>query len=173
MLAIGRALMAAPRVLLLDEPSLGLAPKIVDQIFEIIRNISASGTTILLVEQNAAMALELAHRGYVRETVRVLMTGKSGELRDDPAVHLGAFERTSVVQTTASSHIASSGMKRRSSQSYLGSPVREICTLGSAWGDEYKKLSSLGVGTAAKASENSEAPQRATASRLVSTILRV
>src|SRR5258707_13020038 len=63
-------------------------------------------------------------------------------------------------------------MKRRSSQSHLGSPVQEICTLGSAWGDEFKRPRSLGEGTGAKASDNSEAPQRATASRLVSTILR-
>jgi branched-chain amino acid transport system ATP-binding protein len=93
MLAIGRALMAAPRVLLLDEPSLGLAPKIVDQIFEIIREINALGTTILLVEQNAAMALELAHRAYVLETGRVVLTGNAAELRNDPAVrraYLGA-----------------------------------------------------------------------------------
>jgi branched-chain amino acid transport system ATP-binding protein len=93
MLAIGRALMAAPRLLLLDEPSLGLAPKMVDQIFQIIREINASGTTILLVEQNAAMALELAHRAYVLETGRVVLAGEAAKLRDDPAVrraYLGA-----------------------------------------------------------------------------------
>jgi branched-chain amino acid transport system ATP-binding protein len=93
MLAIGRALMAAPRLLLLDEPSLGLAPKMVDQIFQIIREINASGTTILLVEQNAAMALELAHRAYVLETGRVVLAGEAAKLRDDPALrraYLGA-----------------------------------------------------------------------------------
>jgi branched-chain amino acid transport system ATP-binding protein len=93
MLAIGRALMAAPRLLLLDEPSLGLAPKMVDQIFQIIREINASGTTILLVEQNAAMALELAHRAYVLETGRVVLAGEAAKVRDDPAVrraYLGA-----------------------------------------------------------------------------------
>jgi branched-chain amino acid transport system ATP-binding protein len=93
MLAIGRALMAAPRLLLLDEPSLGLAPKIVDQIFQIIREINASGTTILLVEQNAAMALELADRAYVLETGRIVLAGEAVKLRDDPAVrraYLGA-----------------------------------------------------------------------------------
>jgi branched-chain amino acid transport system ATP-binding protein len=93
MLAIGRALMAAPRLLLLDEPSLGLAPKMVEQIFQIIREINVAGTTILLVEQNAAMALELAHRAYVLETGRVVLAGEAAKLRDDPAVrraYLGA-----------------------------------------------------------------------------------
>jgi branched-chain amino acid transport system ATP-binding protein len=74
MLAIARALMARPRLLLLDEPSLGLAPQIVQTIFKIIREINASGTTILLVEQNAHMALEVAHQGYVLEVGRVVMS---------------------------------------------------------------------------------------------------
>jgi hypothetical protein len=78
-----------------------------------------------------------------------------------------------VVRAAVSSHIASNGMKRRLRKSHLGSPVQEICTLGSAWGDEFKKPRSLGEGTGVKASDNSEAPQRATASRLVSTILRI
>jgi len=73
MLSIGRALLAHPRLLLLDEPSLGLAPQIVKTIFQIIRDINAAGTTILLVEQNAAMALDLAHRGYVLEVGRVVL----------------------------------------------------------------------------------------------------
>ncbi len=80
MLAIGRALMASPRLLLLDEPSMGLAPVIVEQIFETIREVNRQGTTILLVEQNAAMALEIAHKGYVLETGAVALTGTAAEL---------------------------------------------------------------------------------------------
>jgi branched-chain amino acid transport system ATP-binding protein len=75
MLAIGRALLARPRLLLLDEPSLGLAPQLVQTIFKIIREINASGTTIFLVEQNAHMALRVAHRAYVLEVGRVVMSG--------------------------------------------------------------------------------------------------
>jgi branched-chain amino acid transport system ATP-binding protein len=86
MLAIGRALMARPRVLLLDEPSLGLAPLVVESIFEVIKEINAEGTTILLVEQNAQMALTVAHRGYVLATGEVTMQGGSGELIDNPQV---------------------------------------------------------------------------------------
>lgn len=80
MLAMARALMARPRLLLLDEPSLGLAPQIVAVIFRIIREINASGTTILLVEQNAHMALEVAHRAYVLEVGRIAMDGPAAEL---------------------------------------------------------------------------------------------
>jgi branched-chain amino acid transport system ATP-binding protein len=80
MLAIGRALMARPRLLLLDEPSLGLAPQIVQLIFRIIREINESGTTILLVEQNAHMALEVAHHAYVLEVGRIAMSGPAHEL---------------------------------------------------------------------------------------------
>jgi len=80
MLAIGRALMSAPRLLLLDEPSLGLAPRLVEQIFEILRRIRDEGTTVLLVEQNAAMALEVADRGYVLETGTVALSGTGREL---------------------------------------------------------------------------------------------
>jgi branched-chain amino acid transport system ATP-binding protein len=80
MLAIGRALMASPRLLLLDEPSMGLAPVVVEQIFETIENINRQGTTILLVEQNAAMALQIAHRGYVLETGTIVLTGTAAEL---------------------------------------------------------------------------------------------
>jgi branched-chain amino acid transport system ATP-binding protein len=80
MLAIARALMARPRLLLLDEPSLGLAPQIVQTIFKIIREINAGGTTILLVEQNAHMALEVAHRGYVLEVGRIKMSDDAKKL---------------------------------------------------------------------------------------------
>jgi branched-chain amino acid transport system ATP-binding protein len=86
MLAIGRALMSRPRLLLLDEPSMGLAPKLIAQIFSIITEINQQGTTVLLVEQNAAQALRRAHRAYVLETGNVVKTGKGIELLDDPAV---------------------------------------------------------------------------------------
>ena len=80
MLAIGRALMLRPKLLLLDEPSMGLAPKIVDQILETIKSINDSGVTVLLVEQNAAMALAISHRGYVLETGAVVLQGSASEL---------------------------------------------------------------------------------------------
>ncbi|MCY2950931.1 MAG: ABC transporter ATP-binding protein [Planctomycetota bacterium] len=80
MLAIGRAMMGRPRLLLLDEPSLGLAPLVVRKIFQIIREINAEGTTIFLVEQNAHMALTVAHRGYVLQTGRVMLTDTASEL---------------------------------------------------------------------------------------------
>ena len=86
MLAIGRALMARPQVLLLDEPSMGLAPKLVRQIFEIIKEINQQGTTVLLVEQNAVQALSLAHRAYVLELGRVVRSAPAGDLLADPAV---------------------------------------------------------------------------------------
>ena len=86
MLAIGRALMSHPRLLLLDEPSLGLAPLIVEQIFKIIQQINAQGTTILLVEQNAHLALQLTHRGYVMETGEITIEGTSDELLNDERV---------------------------------------------------------------------------------------
>jgi branched-chain amino acid transport system ATP-binding protein len=86
MLAIGRALMARPEVLLLDEPSMGLAPKLVSQIFKIIKEINLQGTTVLLVEQNAVQALSLAHRAYVLELGRVVRTAPAHELLADPAV---------------------------------------------------------------------------------------
>jgi branched-chain amino acid transport system ATP-binding protein len=86
MLAIGRALMARPRLLLLDEPSMGLAPKLVGQIFEIITEINAQGTTILLVEQNAAQALNRAHRAYVLESGAIVKSAPARELLDDPSV---------------------------------------------------------------------------------------
>jgi branched-chain amino acid transport system ATP-binding protein len=80
MLAIGRALMARPKLLMLDEPSLGLAPILVETIFDIVREINAQGTTVLLVEQNAHKALEVAHRGYVLETGVIVQTGTGEEL---------------------------------------------------------------------------------------------
>jgi branched-chain amino acid transport system ATP-binding protein len=86
MLAIGRALMGKPRLLLLDEPSMGLAPLIVRQIFEIIREINQSGVTVLLVEQNAAQALGLADRGYVLETGELVLSGSGRELLADDRV---------------------------------------------------------------------------------------
>jgi branched-chain amino acid transport system ATP-binding protein len=86
MLAMGRALMAQPSLLLLDEPSLGLAPVIVDKIYEIIREINRQGVTILLVEQNANYALEVSSRGYVLETGTVALTDKSAALRNDERV---------------------------------------------------------------------------------------
>jgi branched-chain amino acid transport system ATP-binding protein len=86
MLAIGRALMARPQVLLLDEPSLGLAPLIVRKIFQIIRDINAAGTTVFLVEQNAHMALTIAHRGYVLQTGQVIKSASAKNLLEDPDV---------------------------------------------------------------------------------------
>jgi len=86
MLAIGRAMMTKPRVLLLDETSMGLAPRLVAQIFSIIAEINRRGTTVLLVEQNARQALGLAHRAYVLETGRVVKSAPAGDLLDDPEV---------------------------------------------------------------------------------------
>jgi branched-chain amino acid transport system ATP-binding protein len=86
MLAIGRALMSRPRLLLLDEPSMGLAPVLVERIFEVIREINKQGTTILLVEQNANVALEIASRGYVLETGAIVISASAAELREDPSV---------------------------------------------------------------------------------------
>ena len=86
MLAIGRALMARPRLLLLDEPSMGLAPVVVEQIFETVQTINRQGVTILLVEQNAAMALSIAGRGYVLETGQLALKGGARELAENPEV---------------------------------------------------------------------------------------
>ncbi|HTP03752.1 MAG TPA: ABC transporter ATP-binding protein [Nitrospirota bacterium] len=86
MLAIGRALMSRPRLLLLDEPSLGLAPIIVSRIFKIIKEINQQGTTILLVEQNAKAALRLANRAYVMETGKIVMQGEASVLAKDPGI---------------------------------------------------------------------------------------
>jgi branched-chain amino acid transport system ATP-binding protein len=93
MLAIARALMAKPRVLLLDEPSLGLAPLIVKAIFRTLREVNETGVTVVLVEQNARAALKLAHRGYVLEVGRIVLTGSAADLARDPkvqAAYLGA-----------------------------------------------------------------------------------
>jgi branched-chain amino acid transport system ATP-binding protein len=86
MLAIGRALMASPRLLLLDEPSMGLAPILVDTIFDTVREINGQGTTVLLVEQNALMALSIAHRGYVMETGRIVLDDSADALRQNEMV---------------------------------------------------------------------------------------
>jgi len=86
MLAIGRALMAEPRLLLLDEPSLGLAPILVAQVFEKIKEINSQGTTVLLVEQNALQALSIAHRGYVLQTGEVVLSGTATSLRENEMV---------------------------------------------------------------------------------------
>jgi branched-chain amino acid transport system ATP-binding protein len=86
MLAIARALMARPKLLLLDEPSLGLAPQIVVQIFDVIRDLNRQGVSVLLVEQNARMALKVAHRGYVLETGRVTVADKADVLLNDPRI---------------------------------------------------------------------------------------
>ncbi len=93
MLAIGRALMSEPQLLMLDEPSLGLAPNLVLLVFELIESINKQGTTILLIEQNASMALSISHRAYVLETGKITMEGLAKDLADDPRVrkaYLGA-----------------------------------------------------------------------------------
>jgi branched-chain amino acid transport system ATP-binding protein len=86
MLAIGRALMSRPRLLLLDEPSMGLAPIMVQKIFEVIRAVAAQGMTILLIEQNAKLALETSQRGYVMESGEITLSGEAAQLLDDPKV---------------------------------------------------------------------------------------
>lgn len=86
MLAMGRALMSRPRLLLLDEPSMGLSPIMVEKIFEVVRDVSAKGMTILLVEQNARLALQIADRGYVMESGLITMTGSGAAMLDDPKV---------------------------------------------------------------------------------------
>lgn len=86
MLAIGRALMARPRLLLMDEPSMGLAPLLIQRIFEIIKDINAAGTTVVLVEQNAYMALSIAHRAYALETGEIISSGIAKDLLHDPVI---------------------------------------------------------------------------------------
>lgn len=86
MLAMGRALMSKPRIILMDEPSMGLSPLLVSEIFDIIKSISASGTTVLLVEQNAKKALSIADRAYVLETGRIVLEGEASRLINDPSI---------------------------------------------------------------------------------------
>ncbi len=86
MVAVGRALMSRPKLLLLDEPSMGLAPLVVEKIFEVVQSVAREGVTVLLVEQNANLALEFAQRGYVMESGKVTLTGSGGELLADPKV---------------------------------------------------------------------------------------
>ena len=86
MVAIGRGLMARPKLLMIDEPSLGLAPKVVDRVMEIVKTINQDGTAVLLVEQDVMLALEIADRGYVLENGRIAMSGPAADLRQDPAV---------------------------------------------------------------------------------------
>jgi branched-chain amino acid transport system ATP-binding protein len=96
MLAMGRGLMSKPTLLILDEPSMGLSPLLVEEIFEIIKNINQQGTTILLVEQNAYMALQIAHRAYVLETGRIVLSGTSKEVQSNPQIrsaYLGEIEK--------------------------------------------------------------------------------
>ncbi len=86
MVAIGRALMARPRLICMDEPSMGLSPLLVEQVFDIIQTINGQGTTIFMVEQNAAMALSIAHRAYVLQTGQVVLSGAASSLRENPAI---------------------------------------------------------------------------------------
>ncbi|MHB1375783.1 MAG: ATP-binding cassette domain-containing protein, partial [Thauera sp.] len=86
MLAIGRALLCRPRLLLLDEPSMGLAPQLVEKVFTVIQDIAREGVALLLVEQNARLALELAARGYVMDTGRITLAGRGADLLADPRV---------------------------------------------------------------------------------------
>ncbi len=94
MLAIARALMSRPRLLLLDEPSMGLAPLMVQKVFETILTVSAEGVTILLIEQNAKLALEVSHRGYVMESGEITLTGEAAQLLHDPAVRAAYLGET-------------------------------------------------------------------------------
>jgi branched-chain amino acid transport system ATP-binding protein len=95
MLAMGRAMISRPRLLLLDEPSMGLAPLMVEKFFEVVRAIAAEGVTILLIEQNARLALEISQRAYVMESGQIILDGPSSALLDDPkvrAAYLGEEE---------------------------------------------------------------------------------
>jgi branched-chain amino acid transport system ATP-binding protein len=102
MLAIGRALMARPRLLLMDEPSMGLAPALVEQVFDIIQAINRQGMTILLVEQNAAVALSIAHRGYVLQDGRIYAQGPAAQLLDDDHIRRAYLGEDDTAQVPAS-----------------------------------------------------------------------
>jgi len=109
MLAVGRGLMAQPRLLMLDEPSLGLAPIIVQEVFRIIREVHESGTTVLLVEQNAYQALKVADRGYVYETGKIVVDGRATDLLDDEkmrAAYLGATAESAAGMSSVESAFA-------------------------------------------------------------------
>uniref|UniRef100_UPI0028AB88BC ABC transporter ATP-binding protein n=1 Tax=Achromobacter sp. TaxID=134375 RepID=UPI0028AB88BC len=95
MVAMGRAMIARPKLLLLDEPSMGLAPLMVEKVFEVVRTIASEGVTILLIEQNARLALENSHRGYVMESGEIILSGPAGDMLHDPkvrAAYLGEVE---------------------------------------------------------------------------------
>ncbi len=94
MLAMGRSLMSRPKLLLLDEPSMGLAPLMVQKVFETVLAVSAEGVTILLIEQNARLALEIAHRGYVMESGEITLAGEAKTLLGDPAVRAAYLGET-------------------------------------------------------------------------------
>jgi branched-chain amino acid transport system ATP-binding protein len=96
MVAIGRALMARPRLLCMDEPSMGLSPVFVEQVFDIVQEINRQGTTIFMVEQNANMALQIAHRGYVLQTGQVVMSGAAAELRENEMIRQAYLGQTQV-----------------------------------------------------------------------------
>jgi branched-chain amino acid transport system ATP-binding protein len=103
MLAIGRALMSKPRLLLLDEPSMGLAPIMVQKIFEVIRAVASEGMTILLVEQNAKLALEVSQRGYVMESGEITLTDESKKLLTDPKVRAAIWANRALAGTCGDS----------------------------------------------------------------------
>lgn len=114
MLVVGRGLMARPKLLMLDEPSLGLAPIIVQEVFRIIRKVHESGTTVLLVEQNAYQALKVADRGYVYETGKVVVEGMASALLDDDkmrAAYLGETAESNVGMSSAESSFVGSGTR--------------------------------------------------------------
>jgi len=100
MVAIGRALMARPRLICMDEPSMGLSPLFVERVFDIIQQINRQGVTIFMVEQNANMALSIAHRAYVVQTGQVVLSGSAADLRDDPAIREAYLGELQVAEAT-------------------------------------------------------------------------